>query len=426
MMKKACFLIVLLLPFCLFAQSVRFEEYFLPQTLVVRYTHKGDKSSDEYAQLTFFRQGEWAKSKTSLIDQFEYGCQKVEMSDPVSGKLLYTYTYNTLFSEYRTTEEGKTKIKAFRECVLLPMPKQDVRIAFYTRQQGREYELRHEEVYSPQQRMAREMHKRAQVLDLHVVAPVANAYDLLIVPEGYAVSDSAKLQKDVRRAADAILSCSPFKENAHRFNIRALCCYSNQSGISREKSPDSVRNTILGTSFYTFGTERYLMLEDVWSLHLLCAQVPYEHVLILCNTSKYGGGGIYNWYSTVSDNQYFNYVCVHELGHGIAGLADEYYTSEVAVQDFYPEGTEPVEPNITSLVNFERKWMNMLEPGTEIPSKEVKNETLGVYEGAGYCAQGLYRPWKDCTMKDIKYDNFCPVCKQAFQQMFDFCCEPLE
>mgnify|MGYP003299839493 CR=1 FL=1 len=34
-------------------------------------------------------------------------------------------------------------------------------------------------------------------MDLHVVAPVAEAYDLLIVPEGYALSDSAKLRRDV-------------------------------------------------------------------------------------------------------------------------------------------------------------------------------------------------------------------------------------
>lgn len=262
-------------------------------------------------------------------------------------------------------------------------------------------------------------------MDLHVVAPVAEAYDLLIVPEGYALSDSAKLRRDVERAGRAILECSPFSENAKRFNIRALYCYSMESGISREKSRDSVRRTKVGSSFYTFGTERYLMVEDVWKLYTLCAQIPCEHILILCNTQKYGGGGIYNWYSTVSDNKYFDYVCVHELGHGIAGLADEYYTSEVAVQDFYPEGTEPVEPNITSLVDFGRKWQDMLEPGIEIPTGLTgkTGETLGVYEGAGYCAKGLYRPWKDCTMKEIRYNHFCPVCKRAFNRMLDYCCD---
>lgn len=426
-MKRLMLCLFILFPYVLSAQ-VNFDDYFIPQTLGVYYTHTGDRQDDFYKIDRYRLQGEWAKSRKSLVDAFEYGNQKVVLMEPRTGMILYSYTYNTLFGEYRMTPEGENQPKAFQECVLLPMPKEDVRIVFFTRQQGGAYEQKFEFLFSPQQeRVLPAVRQRYKVMDLHVVAPVAAAYDLLIVPEGYAKADSAKLRKDVERASQAILNCSPFSENAERFNIRALCCYSSESGISREKSKDSVRRTAVGSSFYTFGTERYLMVEDVWKLHAMCAYVPYEHILILCNTQKYGGGGIYNWYSTVSDNKYFDYVCVHELGHGIAGLADEYYTSEVAVQDFYPEGTEPVEPNITSLVDFNRKWLDMLDPETPVPTKltDKTGEKLGVYEGAGYCAKGLYRPWKDCTMKDIKYNHFCPVCKRAFNRMLDFCCDKL-
>lgn len=424
---KRLFFCFLVLFSCVLSAQVNYDDYFTSQTLAVYYTHTGDKNDDTYSINRYRQHGEWAKSRKSLVDEFEYGNQKVELQDPRTGKTLYSYTYNTLFGEYRMTPEGENQPKEFQECVLLPMPMEDVRVIFYTRQQGRSYEQKFETIFSPQQQRISPLRQRYATLDLHVVAPAAEAYDLLIVPEGYAEADSVKLRKDVARASQAILGCEPFSENAQRINIRALCCYSKESGISKENSKDSVRHTVLGTSFYTFGTERYLMLEDVWQLHTLCAQVPYEHILILCNTQKYGGGGIYNWYSTVSDNKYFDYVCVHELGHGIAGLADEYYTSEVAVQDFYPEGVEPVEPNITNLVDFSRKWLDMLDPRTKIPTKltEKTAETLGVYEGAGYCAKGLYRPWKDCTMKEIKYNHFCPVCKRAFNRMFDFCCDKL-
>ena len=44
-------------------------------------------------------------------------------------------------------------------------------------------------------------------------------------------------------------------------------------------------------------------------------------------------------------------VFVHELGHSFAGLADEYYASEVSYNDFYPKGVEPLEPNITALLD---------------------------------------------------------------------------
>ena len=260
---------------------------------------------------------------------------------------------------------------------------------------------------------------------LHVVAEPSKAYDILLVPEGYAMEDSAKWRRDAERCAAAILNCSPFKENAGRINIRALADYSQESGVSKEDAGMRKKKTLLGASFYTLGTERYLMVEDMWRLASVCGLMPYDHLLVICNTTKYGGGGIYNFHSTVTDNRYFNYVCVHELGHGIAGLADEYYTSEVAVRDYYPEGLEPPAPNITSLVDFDRKWKDMLDPEVPVPTPVEKQyeEVLGVFEGAGYCAKGLYRPRWHCTMMEIKYDDFCPVCQRAFQRMFDFCCD---
>ncbi|MBO4282237.1 MAG: peptidase M64, partial [Bacteroidales bacterium] len=200
---------------------------------------------------------------------------------------------------------------------------------------------------------------------------------------------------------------------------------SQESGVSKEDAGMRKKKTLLGASFYTLGTERYLMVEDMWRLASVCGIMPYDHVLVICNTAKYGGGGIYNFHSTVTDNRYFNYVCVHELGHGIAGLADEYYTSEVAVKDYYPAGIEPPAPNITSLVDFDRKWKDMLDGKTAVPMPitDKNSEELGVYEGGGYCAKGIYRPRINCTMKEIKYDYFCPVCQRAFQRMFDFCCD---
>jgi hypothetical protein len=49
------------------------------------------------------------------------------------------------------------------------------------------------------------------------------------------------------------------------------------------------------------------------------------------NGKTYGGGGIYGLYATVAaDSLWAPYVFVHEFGHHFAGLADEYYTSDVA------------------------------------------------------------------------------------------------
>ncbi len=423
-MKRWILVILCILP--LVPAQAQFERYFKPQTLCIRYLHSGDFNRQSYRLKDFVLQGQWAGSTQHLIDPFSFGRQKVEVRDVATDSLLYSCSFNSLFDEYRTTEKGRAgKRNSFREYVRIPMPIVPVKICFYSRNAQFVYEKQLELQFEPGRTKMKKILDKQPCRSLHVVEEPSKAYDILLVPEGYAFSDTAKWRKDAERCAEAILYCSPFKENAYRINIRALCEYYVESGVSRDGAGKRRKKTLLGASFYTLGTERYLMVEDMWRLASVCGLMPYDHVLVICNTKKYGGGGIYNFHSTVTDNCYFNYVCVHELGHGIAGMADEYYTSDVAVQDYYPQGTEPPAPNITSLVNFDAKWRDMLDPEVPVPTPAEKQyeDDLGVFEGAGYCAKGLYRPRKSCTMKDIKYDYFCPVCQRAFQRMFDHCCD---
>lgn len=419
-MKKSLILLYLLgIQLILSAQD--FNTYFYAKTLRINYIHSGTKDKDSIEVKNYQVDNLWAGSLTNLIDPYDYGCHKIMVYDVKTNQLIYSRTYSCLFGEYRTTKKGATESKAFQETVRCPYPKKTVRIEFHTRNQHSDFEKRQEVILNPKKINALLNTYHCDVMDLHIGNNYNMAYDLVIVPEGYTIHDSAKLREDVMRCKNAIMECTPFKESAAKINIRAMVSYSEESGISQETKGKEVK-TILGSAFYSLDLERYLMLDHVWQLHNVCANAPYDNIIILCNTKKYGGGGIYNWYATVSDNKHFNYVSVHELGHSIAGLADEYYTSEVTVQDFYPKGSEPKEPNITSLVNFDSKWKAMLTPNTLIPTPvtDENKDVLGVYEGAGYCAEGLYRPWISCTMKDIVYNKFCPVCQKALIEMFDF------
>ncbi len=416
-MKRIIFIAVIS-AIAFFAKAQDFKKYFENQSLRINYTHSGTKEADKIDIDFFQKNNVWAGSIVNLIDPNDYGCHKIEVYDSASNLLLYSRTYSCLFGEYRTTEEGITKDKAFKETVLCPFPKKTVRIVFYTRKEQLTFEEKKSLYINPVTITIAPNNYTFQTLDLAIGGDMHHAYDLVIVPEGYSIKDSAKLVADMERCKNAIMGCSPFKEHAAQINIRTILAYSEESGISQEEKGKYV-NTMLESGFYSLNLERYLMIDHVWKLHDVCANVPYDNILIMCNTKKYGGGGIYNWYATVSDNKHFNYVCVHELGHSIAGLADEYYSSEVTVQDFYPIGIEPKEPNITSLVDFKSKWQNMLPEGTPIPTPitEENKDKLGVYEGAGYCSKGLYRPYISCTMKDIVYDKFCPVCTKAIIEM---------
>jgi len=187
---------------------------------------------------------------------------------------------------------------------------------------------------------------------------------------------------------------------------------------------DSVfKNTLLGAGFNTLNTERYLMATDFKIVRDVASAVPYDQIVIMVNSPQYGGGGIYNFYaiSTV-DNIYSGFVFTHEFGHSFAGLGDEYSDSGSAAGILYLENAEPWEPNITTLADFESKWKDMLPEGTPVPTpatEEFKGK-LGVFEGAGYQAKGAYKPYLDCSMNMIRFNNFCPVCQRAMRGMISF------
>lgn len=66
----------------------------------------------------------------------------------------------------------------------------------------------------------------------------------------------------------------------------------------------------------------------------------------------------------------------------------------------------------------------MLDDDTPIPTpvNSLNFKTIGVYEGAGYQAKGIYRPYINCKMKSLGTE-FCPVCQRAINEIINFYAE---
>lgn len=186
------------------------------------------------------------------------------------------------------------------------------------------------------------------------------------------------------------------------------------------------RNTACGASFYTFGSERYQMVDDFQRLRDIAAHVPYDYIYVLSNTQKYGGGGIFNFYgiSAAHHPTRTGKIYVHEFGHLLLGLGDE-YVGTTSYDDMYARDVEPWEANLTTLVGFEDKfWKAMVPAGTPVPTPDTPEYegVVGVFEGGGYAAKGVYRPWRNCLMNNLhRTDEFCPVCTKAICDYIEFC-----
>lgn len=422
-MKNPSFLtLVFVFAFCMNSFAA-FEDYFTDKTLRIDYIHTGNDSTDLYSLDELIEEPYWGGTKKNLIDNFDMGKYKVLVYDSASNVLIYSYCYSTLFNEWQSTSEAKTTYRSFSETFVMPYPKAKVRLEFYSRDKKNIWHKKFDYKIDPKSYFISK-EKRAKYSNFKIVNNGESAVkvDIVIVPDGYTKDELPKLKKDCKKFADYFLNCSPFKEYKNNFNVWAIEAISEESGtdIPGDKA---WKSTVANSSFYTFDSERYLMIYDNKNLRDLASNAPYDQIFVMVNTNKYGGGGIYNYYSTCSsDNIYANYVSTHEFGHAFAGLGDEYYTSEVSVEDFYPLTVEPWEPNITTMVNFDAKWKKMVPKSVPVPTPDEQQyyKKVGVFEGGGYMAKGVYRPMYDCSMKSISYNNFCPVCRAAIVRMIEF------
>ncbi len=419
---KILFTTVLLLANVAFSQ-INFNQYFDNKTLRLDYYHTGNSIEDSYSFDELIEEPYWGGSKTNLLDKFDYGKYKFIVKDYDSGIEIYSRTYSTLFSEWQTTDEAKQIIKSFSETIVFPYPKNNVVVEFYSRDKKNILNKKFQYTLNPNSYFVK-TERTLEYPNFEILNSndPDEAVDIVIIPDGYTKEEMNKFKKDCEKFAGFLFNASPYKENKNKFNIWGIEAPSKESGTD-VPAENIWKNTISNTQFYMFDLDRYLMTSDNKSLRNIASNAPYDQIFILVNTNKYGGGAIYNHYSVcVSDNSNGEYIFTHEFGHGFAGLGDEYYTSDVAYNDFYPLDVEPLDPNLTTLVNFESKWKDMIEKETSIPTSiTIENkDKVGVYEGGGYVAKGVYRPMQDCSMKSISINNFCPVCKRAIKKIIDF------
>ena len=147
----------------------------------------------------------------------------------------------------------------------------------------------------------------------------ATKVDFLILGDGYTAREMKKFEADARRLTKVLFATSPFKERQARFQCLGHCPPALESGISRP-STGVYRDSPLGATYDAFGSERYVLTFDNRALRETAAFAPYEFIEVLANNRTYGGGGIFNLYSTVAaDNGFADYVFVHEFGHHFAG-----------------------------------------------------------------------------------------------------------
>lgn len=426
-MWRAVFLLLIIIPVRLFAfTQPDFDTYFMDGTLRVDLYHTGAGDGEVYAIDEIIREPHWGGNPRHLIDDMNLGGSIFRVYDLETNVLIYSNGYCSIFGEWVTVDEAMEGVaKTFHESLIMPFPRAPVQIRIDRRDRENIFRTVYDFVVDPGdfhiKTGTRYSHFRMRkILDN---GPPDRKVDIVILADGYKKDEMHKLRKDVKRLVDVLFDVEPFRSRKRDFNVRLIESVSAESNVDDPRQ-GVYRDNFLGLSFNSLDLDRYMLSLSNKVIRDVAARVPYDRIVLLANEDKYGGGGIFRLFAAcISDNEFDEYVFVHEFGHNFAGLADEYFSSKVTYNDIYPAGVEPWEPNITALLDPENvKWGDLIEDGTPVPTPDdsLHADLAGCFEGAGYSAEGLYRSAHDCIMKSKKLDGFCPACLEAIEKMIDY------
>lgn len=244
--------------------------------------------------------------------------------------------------------------------------------------------------------------------------------DVAILGDGYAAHEMGMFNEDVDKIIGSFHDIEPMKSYAQHFNFHRVNVISRQSGVDdRWQKPAFKAKSALGAHF-SFIAKRRLVGWD-WRVRQVARRsgVPWDSLLVVVNTPRRGGATAF-WlsigYASRNSND-FPRIMVHEAGHSIAKLIDE-YTGEVPDIPFLKGRSLPnVLPFANASLSAKRPpWKVWIEEETVCPtpfSVDMPLDCVGAVEGAFYTSFGTYRPTRNCMMRQHN-QAFCPVCREQW------------
>jgi len=472
-MKNIILIVLMMGTTALYAQQqINFDDYFLDKTMRIDFFMTGNSDSEIITIDQIYQTDKWAGNPNKLIDDLNNGMYYIKIYSINSNELIFSKGFGCIFGEYKTTVPAKKgKNKTYHESALIPYPKKPVLFVLEARDRKNILQPVFSEKIDPgDMNIIKENHNKNDKVHKALISGKPHSkVDFVFVGEGYTAEQWDKFRKDVNHFTEVMFRVKPYKDNKENFNIYGVLRPSAESGVD-EPLKGKFKNTAVNASYNALGLDRYLLVDDTKTMRDIASNVPYDALIVMSNTTRYGGGGIYNNYTIfTADDARSEEIFMHEFGHGFGGLADEYFSSTVSYDEFYPAGFEPTEGNITALLDPNNvKWKHLLSADIPVPtpwgqdeiaelqaerdqiqeqlkandipedkrkeledkSREIKKQIedirkkynelykgkIGVFEGAGYQAKGLYRSEIKVGMFDAETFSYGPVSEECIMR----------
>lgn len=405
-------------------------------------------------------ENQWAGPKKPLTDAPDWGDYRLSIYEPGTEALLFRQGFDS-------TVDAQALSAATRLSLRIPLPQRAIHAVIEKRRAGNAFQQILNATFDP---AAFDVDRSAPAIATQVEPLLSHGapdtkVDVAILGDGYGQAEYSKFVADAQRAASYLFSVEPFRKRMRDFNVHAVFAASPESGVT-DPYLGQKRTTLLGCAYGQGEAERTLAAADTYAVHEIASAVPYDFVLILANTRRYGGSAHFGGPAVAAiDSAAARYLVLHEFAHVIGGLADEYYIS-VAHGPAFTGNVEPWHPNVT-LSADKAKWR--LSTDATVPTawnkaeydkyfsgyvqrylrlrerhvaeavveqfmhddsrrqaallaKNGRDRIVGLFEGAHGYAQGVFRAEANCIMFSLQTDYFCAACVSAIERMIDAQC----
>lgn len=433
---------------------------FADGALRIDFLHSVQGGSETFTATHLREEPAWPGPLARLSEDLGWGDYRVSIYDAASRTLLFRDGFESSVSP----ESGAAATRIGVRC---PLPREECQVIVERRRTRTVFQRVWERSIVPFSReFDRTVPSISTVVDvLAESGPPESKVDLSIISEGYRQNEYGKFTADAKRAMGYLFSVDPFKARRSDFNVRAIFAESKHSGVT-DGHLGTQKDTVLRCAYGGGAAERTLEPTDARLVSEAAATAPSDFVLVLANSRRYGGSAYFRGPAVVAiDSAFAKYLVLHEFGHVIAGLAEEYYIAQPD-RAKYSGNIEPWYPNVTTSSEYPKWQYLMKEPASEgvrwnkaeyeahfadyvrrydrLRASGASEDTIerlmrdaaarqaallarnrparrvATFEGASGYAEGMYRSEANCIMFSLQSDYFCAACSAAIERMINY------
>jgi hypothetical protein len=213
----------------------------------------------------------------------------------------------------------------------------------------------------------------------------------ILIGDGFTAEQQEELRAAAVELSREMLDTPELAGHTSVWNVHLLQYASREAGVDDPAAGRFVDTAFDGT--LGCGSNSRLACVDWARIQdaLQAERAPQAQLTVILNTGVYVGSSNSSGI-VVSRNENARRIVVHEMGHRVAGLADE-YVDDVVAGEWLPLYVEGRFPNVTRQSSAEQApWRHWLDDSAR---------GVGLFEGAFYIASGFYRAKQDSLMRTL-------------------------